>query len=129
MGRSEWQATRQDGCRQNSRRENTRLGSRGTWVSFIVFLTIFRPESDDRDGTMVSGDSLGIVKFWESRTSTQLQSFQGHGADVLCLAIGPVCFFPPPFFPPPFLLHPHTLVTDEVFRRVPQSSLQAWTRR
>ncbi|KAG6837128.1 hypothetical protein H0H93_014434 [Arthromyces matolae] len=41
------------------------------------------------DGTIVSGDSLGMVKFWDSRTCTQLQSFQGHGADVLCLAIGP----------------------------------------
>ncbi|KZT21715.1 WD40 repeat-like protein [Neolentinus lepideus HHB14362 ss-1] len=41
------------------------------------------------DGTIVSGDSLGMVKMWESRTCTQLQSFQGHGADVLCLAIGP----------------------------------------
>jgi len=44
------------------------------------------------DGTIISGDSLGLVKFWDSRTCTQLQSFQGHGADVLCLAIGPVSF-------------------------------------
>ncbi|KAJ7597673.1 WD40-repeat-containing domain protein [Mycena floridula] len=41
------------------------------------------------DGTIVSGDSLGMVKFWDSRTCTQLQSFQGHGADILCLAFGP----------------------------------------
>ncbi|GLB36397.1 putative WD40 repeat-like protein [Lyophyllum shimeji] len=41
------------------------------------------------DGTIVSGDSLGMIKFWDSRTCTQLQSFQGHGADVLCLAVGP----------------------------------------
>ncbi|TFK57442.1 WD40 repeat-like protein [Heliocybe sulcata] len=41
------------------------------------------------DSTIVSGDSLGMVKFWESRTCTQLQSFQGHGADALCLTIGP----------------------------------------
>ncbi|EPQ60935.1 WD40 repeat-like protein [Gloeophyllum trabeum ATCC 11539] len=41
------------------------------------------------DGTIISGDSMGMVKMWESRTCTQLQSFQGHGADVLCLAIGP----------------------------------------
>ncbi|RDB28866.1 U3 small nucleolar RNA-associated protein 4 [Hypsizygus marmoreus] len=41
------------------------------------------------DGTIVSGDSLGIVKFWDSRTCTQLQSFQGHGADVLCLTVSP----------------------------------------
>ncbi|TFK90207.1 WD40 repeat-like protein [Polyporus arcularius HHB13444] len=41
------------------------------------------------DGTVVSGDSMGIVKFWDSRTCTQLQTFQGHAADVLCLTIGP----------------------------------------
>ncbi|KAJ7492841.1 WD40-repeat-containing domain protein [Mycena latifolia] len=41
------------------------------------------------DGTIVSGDSLGTVKFWDSRTCTQLQSFQAHGADVLCLTIDP----------------------------------------
>jgi U3 small nucleolar RNA-associated protein 4 len=43
------------------------------------------------DGTVISGDSLGMVKFWDSRTCTQLQSFEAHGADVLCLVIGPVC--------------------------------------
>ena len=42
------------------------------------------------DGTIVSGDSMGIVKFWDSNTCTQLQSFQGHAADVLCLTVGPV---------------------------------------
>ncbi|KAJ7783542.1 WD40-repeat-containing domain protein [Mycena maculata] len=41
------------------------------------------------DGTIVSGDSLGMVKFWDSRTCTQLQTFQAHGADVLCLAVDP----------------------------------------
>ncbi|KAF9036469.1 WD40 repeat-like protein [Hymenopellis radicata] len=41
------------------------------------------------DGTIVSGDSLGMVKFWDSKTCTQMQSFQGHGADVLCLTISP----------------------------------------
>ncbi|KAL4068329.1 WD40-repeat-containing domain protein [Scleroderma yunnanense] len=41
------------------------------------------------DGTIISGDSLGIVKFWDSMTCTQLQSFTAHGADILCLAIGP----------------------------------------
>lgn len=43
-----------------------------------------------RDGTIISGDSLGMVKFWDSRTCTQLQSFSSHGADVLCLTVGPV---------------------------------------
>ncbi|KAI0690679.1 WD40-repeat-containing domain protein [Cytidiella melzeri] len=41
------------------------------------------------DGTIVSGDSLGMVKFWDSRTCTQLHSFQAHGADVLSLTISP----------------------------------------
>ncbi|KAI0314976.1 WD40 repeat-like protein [Amylostereum chailletii] len=41
------------------------------------------------DGTVVSGDSLGMVKFWDSGTCTQLQSFQAHAADVLCSVIGP----------------------------------------
>ncbi|KAG2750794.1 WD40 repeat-like protein [Suillus brevipes Sb2] len=41
------------------------------------------------DGTIVSGDSLGTVKFWDSMTCTQTCSYPAHGADVLCLAIGP----------------------------------------
>ncbi|KAJ7071242.1 WD40-repeat-containing domain protein [Mycena amicta] len=41
------------------------------------------------DGTIASGDSMGLVKFWDSRTCTQLQSFQAHGADVLCLTVDP----------------------------------------
>jgi U3 small nucleolar RNA-associated protein 4 len=41
------------------------------------------------NGTIISGDSLGMVKFWDSKTCTQIQSFQGHGADVLCIAVGP----------------------------------------
>ncbi|KAF8640615.1 hypothetical protein AX17_000276 [Amanita inopinata Kibby_2008] len=41
------------------------------------------------DGTIISGDSLGVVKFWDSRTCTQLHTFKAHGADVLCMAIDP----------------------------------------
>ncbi|KAI6133326.1 WD40 repeat-like protein [Pisolithus croceorrhizus] len=41
------------------------------------------------DGTIVSGDSLGTVKFWDSITCTQTHSFSAHAADVLCLTIGP----------------------------------------
>ncbi|KAF8527947.1 WD40 repeat-like protein [Hysterangium stoloniferum] len=41
------------------------------------------------DGTIISGDSTGTVKFWDSNTCTQLQSFKAHGADILCLSIGP----------------------------------------
>ncbi|KIJ68729.1 hypothetical protein HYDPIDRAFT_24982 [Hydnomerulius pinastri MD-312] len=40
------------------------------------------------DGTIISGDSLGTVKFWDSMTCTQTHSFTAHGADVLCLTVG-----------------------------------------
>ncbi|RUS34689.1 WD40-repeat-containing domain protein [Jimgerdemannia flammicorona] len=36
-------------------------------------------------GTIVSGDSLGHVKFWDGKLGTMLQTFPAHGADVLCL--------------------------------------------
>ena len=62
-----------------------------------VCRTIYRPIEVTlnirSDGTIVSGDSMGIVKFWDPRTCTQLSSFQAHGADVLCLSVGPVSSF------------------------------------
>ncbi|KAG0375769.1 U3 small nucleolar RNA-associated protein [Mortierella sp. AD032] len=39
-------------------------------------------------GDVVSGDSLGHVKIWDGKTTTMIQSFNSHGADVLCLAVG-----------------------------------------
>lgn len=42
------------------------------------------------DGTVVSGDSMGNVKFWDGEMGTQLYSFRGHKADVLCLGVGSV---------------------------------------
>ncbi|KAG8704348.1 U3 small nucleolar RNA-associated protein, partial [Ceratobasidium sp. 394] len=41
------------------------------------------------DGTIVSGDSLGAVKFWDAATATQIHSFPAHDADVLCMAVSP----------------------------------------
>ncbi|KZT74838.1 WD40 repeat-like protein [Daedalea quercina L-15889] len=41
------------------------------------------------DGTIVSGDSMGIVKFWDPVTCTQTDSFPGHAADILCMTISP----------------------------------------
>ncbi|GAA5969317.1 hypothetical protein JCM3765_001882 [Sporobolomyces pararoseus] len=40
------------------------------------------------DGTVVSGDSMGNVKFWDVKFGTQLQSFKSHKSDILCLGIG-----------------------------------------
>lgn len=39
------------------------------------------------DMTVVSGDSMGLVKFWDGRMGTQLQSVTAHKADVLTLAV------------------------------------------
>lgn len=35
------------------------------------------------DGTIVSGDSTGTIRFWDSKTYTLFQRIQGHTADVL----------------------------------------------
>ena len=43
------------------------------------------------DGTVVSGDSTGSLKIWESRFWSLKQSFQFHKADVLCLDFTHVC--------------------------------------
>ncbi|BGP41474.1 U3 small nucleolar RNA-associated protein [Rhodotorula kratochvilovae] len=40
------------------------------------------------NGTVVSGDSMGNVKFWDGSNGTQAQSFKAHKADVLALALG-----------------------------------------
>lgn len=40
------------------------------------------------NGTVVSGDSMGNVKFWDAKMGTQTQSFRAHKADVLALALG-----------------------------------------
>lgn len=40
---------------------------------------------------IVSGDSMGLVKFWDEKTNTQTESLKCHKRDILCLTIGPVC--------------------------------------
>ncbi|KAF9427540.1 U3 small nucleolar RNA-associated protein [Podila epigama] len=39
------------------------------------------------NGNIVSGDSMGHVKFWDGESNTLIQSFISHSADVLCLAV------------------------------------------
>jgi len=39
------------------------------------------------DGTIVSGDSTGTVRFWDGKQYTLLQRIVGHGADILDLAV------------------------------------------
>ncbi|KAJ9113775.1 hypothetical protein QFC20_001801 [Naganishia adeliensis] len=40
------------------------------------------------DHTIISSDSLGSVTFWDGKSQAQLQTFQAHAADALCLTIG-----------------------------------------
>src|ERR1700722_14150747 len=93
MGRVHRKTFEQDEERKNRWRMYPRLGCWRAWVTLLSSSSL-SAQIDFmlyRDGTVVSGDSLGMVKFWDSQTCTQLQSFQGHSADVLCLSIGPVC--------------------------------------
>jgi U3 small nucleolar RNA-associated protein 4 len=92
VGRLFGENSRQDGDGQNQRREDAGLGRWRSRVSEQYLISplwgwLLTPLSD---GTIVSGDSLGMVKFWDSQTCTQLQSFEAHDADVLCLVVGPV---------------------------------------
>ncbi|CAG8457317.1 6299_t:CDS:10 [Acaulospora colombiana] len=48
-------------------------------------LEILKMRDDIRDGTIVSGDSLGHVCFWDGKVGAMLQRFKAHDADVLCL--------------------------------------------
>ena len=63
--------------RVQSRMTVDRVSGEDTLVWAVKFLT---------NGNIVSGDSLGHVKFWDGETTTMIQSFNSHGADVLCLA-------------------------------------------
>ena len=92
MGRQDWSGSGTNGGRQNSERKNAGVDSRCLRVASNVIPSQSERKSDNvehSDGTIVSGDSLGYVKFWDSRTCTQLHSFQAHGADILTLSINP----------------------------------------
>ena len=57
----------------------TKLSS-GILIFLFLFLFVFR------DGTIVSGDSLGHVQFWDGEMGTLLETFSSHTADVLTVA-------------------------------------------
>ena len=90
MGRKDRQSGRADGHRQDQRGAYSSVDSRGVRVYPPPSCGVLCLPRSRRDGTIISGDSLGMVKFWDSRTCTQLQTFKAHGADVLCMAIDPV---------------------------------------
>jgi len=43
------------------------------------------------DGVVVSGDSSGSLKIWESKFWSLVESFRIHRSDILCLAVDNVC--------------------------------------
>ena len=61
---------------------NMSLGSgpRGGPSEILVWTVMCLP-----DGTIVSGDSTGEVKFWDGKTKTLLQRIQSHRSDILDL--------------------------------------------
>ena len=40
-----------------------------------------------RDGTIITGDSRGMLSFWNNEYGTLIQSIQSHKADILALAL------------------------------------------
>lgn len=55
---------------------------------FFVLMSHFA-FSDIRCGTIVSGDSSGIVQFWDGHFGTLLQAHSYHKGDVNALAVAP----------------------------------------
>ena len=90
----------QDGCEQveKGKEEGTcevhhRLECWGVEVSIIQQLPQKQraDRGDHSDHTVISGDSMGAVTFWDGGSLAQIKSFQSHAADAQCMAIGPVC--------------------------------------
>jgi U3 small nucleolar RNA-associated protein 4 len=48
--------------------------------------TIYHYQSIIRGDTAISGDSLGNLMFWDTKTGVLKQSVHAHGADILCIA-------------------------------------------
>ncbi|KAJ3027734.1 UNVERIFIED_CONTAM: U3 small nucleolar RNA-associated protein [Siphonaria sp. JEL0065] len=78
-----------DSCIRNYSTENFRLISRltvdtgkrheETLIWTLLYLS---------NGTLVSGDSIGAVSFFDNESNTLIKSIKSHYADVLCLAGG-----------------------------------------
>ncbi|ORX63923.1 WD40 repeat-like protein [Basidiobolus meristosporus CBS 931.73] len=62
--------------RPTSRMTVERFGREDTLVWAVKIL---------KNGCIVSGDSLGHVKFWDGEMGTMIQSFNAHSADILCV--------------------------------------------
>ncbi|KAJ3193522.1 U3 small nucleolar RNA-associated protein 4 [Entophlyctis luteolus] len=55
----------------------------GTRQDTLVWALAYLPS-----GTLVAGDSLGVVSFWDDASATLIKALRAHHADVLCLAVG-----------------------------------------
>lgn len=43
------------------------------------------------DHVIISGDSLGSVRFWDGQMDVQTRAYRSHRSDVLCIAVAAVC--------------------------------------
>lgn len=55
--------------------------------NFPCFCFFFLLSHLSRDGTIVSGDSLGHIQFWDSEFGTLKESFSSHEADILTMTM------------------------------------------
>ena len=80
------------------RGENTLVWS----VAVIAGTSLMNPnkaassDGNTESDVIVSGDSMGNVKFWNEKTNTQTDSLKCHKSDILCLTVGPVGSTPLP---------------------------------
>ncbi|KAJ3377282.1 U3 small nucleolar RNA-associated protein, partial [Entophlyctis sp. JEL0112] len=76
-------------ARRKSKRNGSASGADGeglgggTRQDTLVWALAYLPS-----GTLVAGDSLGVVSFWDDASATLIKALRAHHADVLCLAVG-----------------------------------------
>lgn len=58
-------------------------------------LSATKGSNTQESDVIVSGDSMGLVKFWDEKTNTQIDSLKCHKSDILCLVIGAVSLHVP----------------------------------